>query len=1114
MTRWTSGRSRRRGGVRAEAVPPPEAGAAEGFVLVEDHDGLLLLRSPLDDTLGPAEVAELSRALRPDEGTVTLIAGARGAAATGFWPRLSELLDSFRDAGTGSLRLVLAEAGTDRPDRPAVARRIADDWGLEVEAPDGSALVVPGGSLYVPVGPRGGGWWRFSPGEKPVPLGPRSPTPSWQAALGRVPSGTDSGCVVEQIPAGLLIRPAEAATPQPGDLYHAIPVDPRRPAVVVGVPYGEDVSAAEVAELLAALPESAASGVRLVPGGLRDLLPLGQSVAWMLGSEVEVTTGLPLFAADGPLDTYAARSVLVGPDGTPRWLPFVDAVVCLPSQDPENTPAPRLLRWSSPLPGPGRPEAGVVHLSDQWQVTVTRAGLWVGPRAAGPPPPARTVTTEGPVIELGVPGERLDRSLWPVLSRLLGGLSADLRGRATLHVHGTALDGGQELRRLAAHHGLRVIRYGPSPAIPGRGAGRRAENAAGPRPDAGPDTASAQGPSAGTPKATGPAPTPAVTPTPAPAPVRATRTAAPPTAAHGPGPGSAPDPRPGSSTPVSGSDSGSGSGSGRRPAVRTPVGSGSARGSGSSGFGLGSGGGSIGRAREALAIAAGLDTDTGSEPIPGVPPRSATPPEGSGTRPGPDAGSAAGSASDPVGATGTDDESHAWDESGPGPGPGLGARPAVVSTISVSGRGPVPGPRPDTETVLAGSEGTAPAPPAVSDDAEPTTVPASDVPTVGAANGSRPGGHDVAPGSTRSPGSPTTAPGSAAGSQAPAAGAEPAQTHGAGSTPVPGPATVTASGPPPVSVTASGSAPGIAPTSGGVPAPGPENGRLADPGSGGTHELSSAPHSRRTPAGTPPSTSRPLPATHLLSPVPITPGHRSTDTERAAFRALADTVWERHSAAVARALARMPALRGQEQEAARADLIALRLYLLTPEGPLSHGELTRALRAGEDRLLPYAACLASGLNRLPSYRGVALRGSGPPAPGSVGPPPGTPLRDAAPVSATPFDRARAATPVTPGAGYAVWSVTGRRVRHLLDAGAPDEVVFAPGTAFRVLDVRPGATPLVLLRELPTADALSTGLDDADRAVLARLDEALDGHSFPTGTGQWPERCAGPIGGGP
>ena len=84
-------------------------------------------------------------------------------------------------------------------------------------------------------------------------------------------------------------------------MFHAIPVDHKRPAVVVGVPWGEDVAVPEVAELLITLPAEVRSRVRLAPGGRRDVLRLGQSVAWMLKAEVEVTTGLPLFAAGRPL---------------------------------------------------------------------------------------------------------------------------------------------------------------------------------------------------------------------------------------------------------------------------------------------------------------------------------------------------------------------------------------------------------------------------------------------------------------------------------------------------------------------------------------------------------------------------------------------------------------------------------------------------------------------------------------------------------------------------------------------------------------------------------------------------------------------------------------------
>ncbi|MEU4653709.1 hypothetical protein AB0G32_07165 [Streptomyces sp. NPDC023723] len=865
MSLWSGRRARRRAG---RAAPEhrdgsaPAAGEPAGpRVLVEDHDGLLLLRLPTDDTLLAADVTDLARALRaagPD--TVTIVAAAGADASAALWSRLSESLDSLREAGTRSVRLVLSGAGLDRPDRPAPARRIADAWGLTVEAPDGPVLVVPGGSVFVP--PGDGGWWRFAPGERPEPLGPRTPAPHWQAALRGAPERTSDGCVVEQIPAGLLIRPAEATAARPGDLFHAVPVDPKRPAVIVGVPWGEDVLASEVAEVLAALPAAVRSGVRLAPGGRRDLLPLGRAVATELKAEVEVATGVPLFAADSPLGTYGVRSVLVGPDGAPRWLPFVDAVLCLPPAParpapgpdgltaavPGPAPAPRLLRWTSPLPDPRGPEDGVLLLSDTWRATVTRAGLWVD-RRDGPPPPwsARPVSSEGPTVELGLSGDRLDDSLWPVLSRLLGRLPADLRTRTTLHVHATPPDGGLALRTLAADHALRVIRFTTAPAgRPGTRGGAAAE-------------------------------------------------------AGGTGSGAAAE--------AGGTGSGGAGGTRGPGALRTE-------------------GAPVGPAAPAAPAARG----TGDAPPPPVATRSTA----------------------------------------PAPAP----RPAPVSGVSVG-------------TAVSGSAGPVATASAASAPAAPVTGTARNAPRLPAIPRSR--------SASGAPAAPTT----------PEPSADPASEAAAG---------------------------------------------------------------------------HPLPA------VPVSPRHRSTAPERAAFRALAGARFEQHGAA-------------------RADLIAIRLYLQDDDGPLGHRALTESLRSGAERLLPYAGCLASGLARLPAYRGAVLRGHGDAA-GLDALRPGQVLRDPAPLSGLPLGPGR--TEPLAGVGFAIWSITGRRVGQLPDA--PDEVVFAPGTAFKVLGVRAAgaAGPLVLLRQLPDVPTAPTVLEDADETALARLDHALADRASP-GTGAWPDRCAGPVG---
>ncbi|MEV6948852.1 hypothetical protein AB0N07_44465 [Streptomyces sp. NPDC051172] len=257
----------------------------------------------------------------------------------------------------------------------------------------------------------------------------------------------------------------------------------------------------------------------------------------------------------------------------------------------------------------------------------------------------------------------------------------------------------------------------------------------------------------------------------------------------------------------------------------------------------------------------------------------------------------------------------------------------------------------------------------------------------------------------------------------------------------------------------------------------------------------------------------------------LRPGYRSGPAEHAALRLLAGPAWERHAPVVARALGRLPALADEERQAAEAELTALRLYLDEPDGLLDHRALAAACYGRDDRLMPFAACLVSALRRLPTHRGAVLRGAGSALPAEVDPEtdplrPGTVLRDRAPLSGVPA-AGKAGWPRGPR--YAIWSVTGRLARRLFDDPA-EEVVFAPGTPFVVLDVRrTGSSPVVLLRELPASGGApahdmvkgtQAELGEAYRAALAGLDEALRGRNSPRGSGGWPERCVGPVGEGP
>ena len=199
----------------------------------------------------------------------------------------------------------------------------------------------------------------------------------------------------------------------------------------------------------------------------------------------------------------------------------------------------------------------------------------------------------------------------------------------------------------------------------------------------------------------------------------------------------------------------------------------------------------------------------------------------------------------------------------------------------------------------------------------------------------------------------------------------------------------------------------------------------------------------------------------------VTSVRRSTEAERSEFRSLVQPVWDRHSAAVSRAMTRMPALRGSQVDAARTDLVAVHIYLSGGHDQLDDREPVRASRDGADVLDSSTASLVSGLCRLPSYWGVAVRGGLPADGGLERLVPGRLLRGPWPVSALPIG---VATDLSAAAGgYVIWSSTGRRVRPLLGTGpgsASDEVVFPPGAGFRVLEVRSeDAAPIVLLSEV-------------------------------------------------
>jgi hypothetical protein len=245
----------------------------------------------------------------------------------------------------------------------------------------------------------------------------------------------------------------------------------------------------------------------------------------------------------------------------------------------------------------------------------------------------------------------------------------------------------------------------------------------------------------------------------------------------------------------------------------------------------------------------------------------------------------------------------------------------------------------------------------------------------------------------------------------------------------------------------------------------------------------------------------------------IGPLYRSGPADRQALRALGGEQWWQQQAAVARVLTVSPGLRGGDPEdVVLPDLIAVRSFLTLDDAPLGWRWLERALAAGSAEAQPCLAGLASGLRRLPSYRGVVLRAAGTLPPRARAPLPGSELCPAGPVGAYALDGA----PVPGGDRYLLWSLTGRRVRALTGSAAPDgpeEVVFGPGTRFRVLGTRdtPGATT-VLLREVAAGEPVRRpGDQDAvDRQAIEQLTQVAAGLPVAEHPAPWPPRLTGPL----
>lgn len=239
----------------------------------------------------------------------------------------------------------------------------------------------------------------------------------------------------------------------------------------------------------------------------------------------------------------------------------------------------------------------------------------------------------------------------------------------------------------------------------------------------------------------------------------------------------------------------------------------------------------------------------------------------------------------------------------------------------------------------------------------------------------------------------------------------------------------------------------------------------------------------------------PAPAKPAPAPVehrePLFPAdHVSTPEERAAFLDWAGEDFDTEVGAVNAALALFPSLRGDDEDAARVDLVAVRLYL--GGGDRGGAALNERLRTGEEQpCAAYLACLASGLRRLPVHRGAVFRGVSWPWDQDFQDcyPVGAVLSEPGLVSAVPRD---GGAPEGACVDVGIWSRSARRTSVLTPVGQQHEVVFGQRGRFRVLAVERGDDgSALLLDELPADAGTGSGEPaDGDRAVADRLRDAL------------------------
>jgi hypothetical protein len=389
---------------------------------------------------GPEPGAGMTAMVAKASGTAELAVVVTSHTLKLLPAMMNELADALTDRlppRCNRVRLVAWNSGCLHDDRPAPAYQLASRLGVEVIAPAGPLLGVPGGSLFAPAGrgaQRPGGWWRFAPGSAPSRAGWRYPEPQWDADLGEVGEIGDD-LVVEQVPAGLWLH--RNGYRSVTDLVFSVPVDPADPALIVSHPSEAPLQRDDIARALHALPRRTLNRLVFTPYGPQPIADgrLGDVAAAALGSPARVRPGLPLYGSGG-----RRALVTVDSDGRPCWRPFARELRYRP-----HTACAEASDWANPVPGLlSPPDAPATFpLGSGWAAEVIEAGLWIRPaQSAEPADWARGLPLDADecTVVVGAPSTGHPEPPVELICDLLRNLPADARSRVRLAVHRDAAE--------------------------------------------------------------------------------------------------------------------------------------------------------------------------------------------------------------------------------------------------------------------------------------------------------------------------------------------------------------------------------------------------------------------------------------------------------------------------------------------------------------------------------------------------------------------------------------------------------------------------------------------------------------------------------------------------